>query len=131
MPAINTIKTAERRLGTKTSALLRSPHITAPRRRATTFIQTRNVAAVPGKGPNNMGGPGGQEHFPESAALRRRYAMTTMYGVLAACSILVAARVARFQSAADANAGYVLVHDSTKGELDDVKYVKASELPKS
>jgi hypothetical protein len=55
--------------------------------------------------------------------------MTTMYGVLAACSVLVAARVAKLTS--DPNAGYVLVHDSSKGELDDVKYIKASDLRKS
>ncbi|KAL2133661.1 hypothetical protein VTI74DRAFT_1939 [Chaetomium olivicolor] len=81
-----------------------------------------------------MGGPGGQEHYPESGALRsrassRRYAMTTMYGVLAACSIMVAAKVARINT--DPSAGYVLVHDSSKGELDDVKYIKAKDLPKS
>jgi hypothetical protein len=55
--------------------------------------------------------------------------MTTMYGVLAASSILVAAKVAR--ATRDPNATYVLVHDSSKGELDDVKYIKTSELPKA
>ncbi|KAH6842178.1 hypothetical protein B0I37DRAFT_381324 [Chaetomium sp. MPI-CAGE-AT-0009] len=92
-----------------------------------TFSQVRNISSVPGKGPEDMGGPGGQEHFPESTGLRRRYAITTMYGVLAACLALVAARLARVNS----NAGYVLVHDSSKGELDDVKYLKVSDLPKS
>jgi hypothetical protein len=57
----------------------------------------------------------------------RRYTITTMYGVLAACFVLVAARVARLNS----KTGYVLVHDSSKGELDDVKYIKVSDLPKS
>jgi hypothetical protein len=33
------------------------------------FLQTRNIT-VP-KSPDDMGGPGGQEHFPESNALRR------------------------------------------------------------
>jgi len=92
-------------------------------------IQTRSVAAVPGKNPDNMGGPGGQEHFPESAALRRMYTITTMLGVIAACSVLVAAKVARINT--DPNTKYVLVHDSSKGELDDVKFIKASDLPKS
>jgi hypothetical protein len=55
--------------------------------------------------------------------------MNTMIGVLAACTIMVAAKVARINS--DPNAGYVLVHDSTKGELDDVKFLKRSDLPKS
>ncbi|SPQ20714.1 f3decbc3-5019-46e8-b3ad-4407bd8b343f [Thermothielavioides terrestris] len=91
--------------------------------------QTRNVAAVPGKDPNNMGGPGGQEHLPESNALRRRYAMTTICGIIAASSILLAARMARRST--DPNAGYVLVHDNSKGELDDVKYIKTTDLPKS
>jgi hypothetical protein len=50
-----------------------------------------------------------------------------MYGVLAASFALVVARAAGLNS----NAGYVLVHDSSKGELDDVKYIKASDLPKS
>jgi len=76
-----------------------------------------------------MGGPGGQEHFPESTALRRRYAMNTMYGVLAACSILIATKVAKLNP--EPNANYVLVHDSSKGELDDVKYIKVTEMPKS
>jgi hypothetical protein len=55
--------------------------------------------------------------------------MTTMYGVLAASSILVAAKVAK--ATKDPNANYVLVHDASKGELDDVKYIKASDLPKT
>jgi hypothetical protein len=67
--------------------------------------------------------------YAEVLSMVRRYAMNTMIGVLAACSIMVAAKVARTNS--DPNAGYVLVHDSTKGELDDVKFLKASDLPKS
>lgn len=55
--------------------------------------------------------------------------MTTMYGVMAVCSILIAAKFAK--STKDPNAKYVLVHDSSKGELDDVKYIKAADLPKS
>ncbi len=55
--------------------------------------------------------------------------MTTMYGVLAACSILIAAKVAKLNT--EPKASYVLVHDSSKGELDDVKYIKVSDLPKS
>ncbi|KAH6617657.1 hypothetical protein F5144DRAFT_587045 [Chaetomium tenue] len=92
-----------------------------------TIPQVYNISSLPGKNPDDMGGPGGQEHYPESAPLRRRYTITTMYGVFAACLALVAVRAARLNS----NAGYVLVHDSSKGELDDVKYVKVSDLPKS
>ena len=55
--------------------------------------------------------------------------MTTMYGVLAACSILIATKVAKLNP--DPKANYVLVHDSSKGELDDVKYIKVTEMPKS
>ncbi len=55
--------------------------------------------------------------------------MTTMCGVLAASSLLMASKVAKLN--ADPNASYVLVHDSSKGELDDVKYIKTSEMPKS
>lgn len=64
-----------------------------------------------------------------TAELVRRYAMKTMYGVMAACSILFAAKFAK--ATKDPNANYVLVHDSSKGELDDVKYIKAADLPKS
>jgi hypothetical protein len=52
-----------------------------------------------------------------------------MYGIMAVCSILFAAKIARFTK--DPKANYVLVHDSSKGELDDVKYIKAADLPKS
>ncbi|KAL2149094.1 hypothetical protein VTH82DRAFT_1780 [Thermothelomyces myriococcoides] len=75
-----------------------------------------------------MGGPDGQEHFPASAALRRKFTMTTMYGVLAACAILAGTRMIRRY--ANPTSGYVLVHDSSKGELDDVKFIKESELPR-
>ncbi|AEO59478.1 hypothetical protein MYCTH_94523 [Thermothelomyces thermophilus ATCC 42464] len=90
----------------------------------------RNWSSFPGKNKNkdDMGGPGGQEHFPESTALRRKFRMTTMYGVLAACVILAGTRMVRRY--ANPTAGYVLVHDSSKGELDDVKYIKESELPR-
>lgn len=53
--------------------------------------------------------------------------MTTMIGVLAASSILMAGKMARLSK--DPSASYVLVHDSSKGELDDVKYIKKSDLP--
>ncbi|KAK3896902.1 hypothetical protein C8A05DRAFT_48262 [Staphylotrichum tortipilum] len=121
MFAITKSRAAQRQLGvlytgTRTATVL----ATCPR---------RGVASVPVKDRDNMGGPGGQEHFPESSGLRRRYAMTTMCGVLAACSMLLGTRMAKMS--ADPNAHYVLVHDSSKGELDDVKYIKESELPKA
>ncbi|KAL2173008.1 uncharacterized protein P884DRAFT_213231 [Thermothelomyces heterothallicus CBS 202.75] len=92
------------------------------------FTQARNWSSFSGKNKDDMGGPGGQEHFPESTALRRRFRITTMYGVLAACVILAGTRIVRRY--ANPTAGYVLVHDSSKGELDDVKYIKESELPR-
>ncbi|KAG7286858.1 hypothetical protein NEMBOFW57_009176 [Staphylotrichum longicolle] len=127
---LTSTRIAQRRLlaATKTAGLSAQyrARTTIPR---ATSIQTRSVVDVPSKDPDNMGGPGGQEHYPESAGLRRRYAMNTMYGVMAVCSILLAAKFAR--TTKDPNANYVLVHDSSKGELDDVKYVKAADLPKS
>ncbi|AEO64798.1 uncharacterized protein THITE_2111148 [Thermothielavioides terrestris NRRL 8126] len=120
----------QRGLGALLSGTRSAPNIGASRPSHPVLArQTRNVAAVPGKDPNNMGGPGGQEHLPESNALRRRYAMTTICGIIAASSILLAARMARRNT--DPNAGYVLVHDNSKGELDDVKYIKTTDLPKS
>ncbi|KAL2167474.1 hypothetical protein VTG60DRAFT_1225 [Thermothelomyces hinnuleus] len=92
------------------------------------LTQARNWSSFPGKDKDDMGGPGGQEHFPESTAFRRKFRMNTMYGVLAACVILAGTRMVRRY--ANPTAGYVLVHDSSKGELDDVKYIKESELPR-
>ncbi|KAL2016199.1 hypothetical protein VTK56DRAFT_4088 [Thermocarpiscus australiensis] len=91
--------------------------------------QRRNVAELPGKtNPDNLGGPGGQEIFPASRALRKQFRKNTLYGVLLACTVMAVAKMARWNS--DPNAAYVLVHDSAKGELDDVKYIKAPELAK-
>lgn len=58
----------------------------------------------------------------------RQFMLNTVYGVVGACTIMMVAKLARWNS--DPNATYVLVHDSTKGELDDVKYIKATEVPK-
>jgi hypothetical protein len=55
--------------------------------------------------------------------------MTTICRVLAASSMMLGTRIAKMS--ADPNANYVLVHNSTKGELDDVKFIKQSELPKA
>ncbi|KAL1838134.1 hypothetical protein VTJ49DRAFT_3013 [Mycothermus thermophilus] len=91
-------------------------------------IQSRKVSTVTTNDANDMGGPGGQEHYPESNALRRKFKMNTFFGVAAACSVMAAAKMARLSR--DPNAEYVLVHDASKGELDDVKYIKTTELPK-
>ncbi|KAL2115296.1 hypothetical protein VTJ04DRAFT_9551 [Mycothermus thermophilus] len=77
--------------------------------------------------PDDIGLAGGPDHFGEEA-LRRKYIWNTVIGTMAACSVLVGAKLARMR---DPNAQYVLVHDASKGELDDVKYIKASELPKT
>lgn len=58
----------------------------------------------------------------------RQFAVNTMYGVLAACSVMMVAKVARWNT--DPGANYVLVRDSSKGELDNVKYIREEELPK-
>lgn len=55
--------------------------------------------------------------------------MNTVYGVLAACSAMVAVKMARWNARAP-KAEYVLIHDSSKGELDDVRFVRASDLAK-
>jgi hypothetical protein len=121
-------------------------------------IQQKRNASFSGKpDPEDMGGPAGQESFPASSGKRRyvelvscprwhgslwgfgdaddvcgmnsrRIEKITLYGVLGACSIMLIAKLAQRNS--DPNANYVLVHDSTKGELDDVKYIKAPEVPK-
>lgn len=70
---------------------------------------------------NDLGGPGGQELYPASAPLRRRYATTTAVGVMAACVAMAMAKLMQVTSRPDTV--YVLVHDDTKGELDDVRRV--------
>ncbi|KAK4120125.1 hypothetical protein N657DRAFT_169170 [Parathielavia appendiculata] len=101
------------------------------------FIQARHVVNAPNKDKphvlaakqhDDMGGPAGQETLIDSKPLRRRYAMITGLCVLAAGSAMLYAKSSR--SSSDAKAGYVLVHDSSKGELDDVKYIKSSDLPR-
>jgi hypothetical protein len=68
---------AGRRLGAVLAANRMSVY-SAPRWRPLarpSFVQTRNIA-VP-RNPDNMGGPGGQEHLPESNALRRYLPIAT------------------------------------------------------
>lgn len=68
---LTSTRIAQRRLfaATKTAGLSAQYLARAGPRAA--FVQTRNVVDLPSKDPDNMGGPGGQEHYPESAALRR------------------------------------------------------------
>ncbi|KAK4233301.1 hypothetical protein C8A03DRAFT_38996 [Achaetomium macrosporum] len=117
----------QRRLGASLAAATRTA--TVPRR-SPLVQQIRGVAAVPGKDPDNMGGPGGQEHLPESNSLRRRYTMVTAAGVLAACGVMLYMKMGNKNPDAKTTQ-YVLVHDNSKGELDDVKRIKVTELPKS
>lgn len=70
---------------------------------------------------NDLGGPGGQELYPASSPLRRRYATTTAVGVVAACVAMAMAKLMQVTTRPDTV--YVLVHDDTKGELDDVRRV--------
>lgn len=53
--------------------------------------------------------------------LGRRYASITVAGVMLSCAIMYIAK--RMQWAHDPNVKYVLVHDSSKGELGDVMRV--------
>lgn len=75
-PTMLTVKAqvVQRRLGGVLTAFRTSTCIASCRRPLAlpSYVQTRKVAAVPGKpNPDNMGGPGGQEHYPESNPLRR------------------------------------------------------------
>lgn len=51
----------------------------------------------------------------------RRYASITAAGVFVSCAVMYLAK--RKQWSADPNVVNVLVHDNSKGELDDVKFV--------
>jgi hypothetical protein len=58
--------------------------------------------------------------------------MVTAAGVLAACGVMLYMKMGKKDVDAIAKkTQYVLVHDNTKGELDDVKRIKVTELPKS
>ncbi|KAK3991424.1 hypothetical protein QBC44DRAFT_379671 [Cladorrhinum sp. PSN332] len=86
---------------------------------------SRNAAAwKPGHdgNANDMGGPGGQELYPASMGLRRKFEYETLAGVLLALSVMGIAKFAQMNY--DKDAEYLLVHDNSKGELDDVKYIK-------
>ncbi|KAK4096970.1 hypothetical protein N658DRAFT_457853 [Parathielavia hyrcaniae] len=133
-PLTQTNKVAQRRLLT----LLHAPTSAGSRRHGPAFIQIRNVVNAPNKDKpdvlsakkhDDMGGPAGQETIIDSKPLRMRYAMITTLCVLAAGSVMAYAKGSRASSGP--KAGYMLVHDSSKGELDDVKYIKSSDLPKS
>ncbi|KAK4642757.1 hypothetical protein QC761_400420 [Podospora bellae-mahoneyi] len=75
---------------------------------------------------NDMGGPGGQESFPASMPYRRRIEYETFYGVLLAIALMCIAKLV--QQNYDPKMNYVLVHDNTKGELDDVKYIPMPKM---
>ncbi|KAH6613531.1 hypothetical protein B0J18DRAFT_58509 [Chaetomium sp. MPI-SDFR-AT-0129] len=81
------------------------------------------------KESNDLGGPGGQESFPTSLPIRKKYARRTMYGVLGSAALLGAIGFGRRNLRSKEE--YVLIHDNSKGELDDVRYIKASDLPKA
>ncbi|KAK4222794.1 hypothetical protein QBC38DRAFT_447957 [Podospora fimiseda] len=89
-------------------------------------LEPRHEAAgwMPGHdgNANDMGGPGGQELYPASKGLRKKFEYETLAGVMLALSIMGIAKFA--QTNYDKDAEYLLVHDNTRGELDDVKYIK-------
>ncbi|KAK3316831.1 hypothetical protein B0H66DRAFT_626368 [Apodospora peruviana] len=70
---------------------------------------------------NDLGGPGGQELYPYSSRLHRRYRTETVVGIMASLAAMFIAK--RTQWVRDPNIVNVLVHDSSKGELDDVKMI--------
>ncbi|KAK4205560.1 hypothetical protein QBC40DRAFT_336189 [Triangularia verruculosa] len=70
---------------------------------------------------NDMGGPGGQESYPASSPYRRKIEYETFYGVLLAIALMGIAKLVKDNY--DPKMNYVLVHDNTKGELDDVKFM--------
>jgi hypothetical protein len=67
------LTTTKRAIQGRPGGLLHIPKLAARRTQLSrpAFSQIRHGSAVPGKDPDNMGGPGGQETLLDSAALRR------------------------------------------------------------
>ncbi|KAK0732906.1 hypothetical protein B0T26DRAFT_758143 [Lasiosphaeria miniovina] len=81
--------------------------------------QARRVGTVLGRDPkDDMGGPGGQEIYPASWGIQKHYRIVTALGVATACAVMTFAKLLEWNK--DPDSVYVLLHDSTKGELGDV-----------
>ncbi|KAK0615130.1 hypothetical protein B0T17DRAFT_619947 [Bombardia bombarda] len=89
----------------------------------------RNFTKKPRGGPS-MGGPGGQEVYPFSNAVHRKYAAITAGGVLTAGAVMYVAKLAERMNSPGRSRPNILVHDMSKGELDNVKYLRPEELKK-
>ncbi|KAM7192738.1 hypothetical protein V8F33_008199 [Rhypophila sp. PSN 637] len=81
-----------------------------------------------------LGGPGGQEIYPFSKAYHREYALETGIGVLlSGVAMYYLKRFERFRdsiSPRPVGKATILVHDDSKGVLDDVKMVRPEDLGK-
>ncbi|KAK4208749.1 hypothetical protein QBC37DRAFT_65749 [Rhypophila decipiens] len=81
-----------------------------------------------------LGGPGGQEIYPYSKAYHREYALETGIGVLlSGVALYYLKRFERFRdsiSPRPVGKATILVHDDSKGVLDDVKMVRPEDLGK-
>ncbi|KAM7223116.1 hypothetical protein V8F06_001672 [Rhypophila decipiens] len=81
-----------------------------------------------------LGGPGGQEIYPYSKAYHREYALETGIGVfLSGVALYYLKRFERFKdsiSPRPVGKATILVHDDSKGVLDDVKMVRPEDLGK-
>ncbi|KAK5654750.1 hypothetical protein OQA88_7075 [Cercophora sp. LCS_1] len=117
-------------LSSRFAARLYAPLLATTRTTVRPPRLTRSMGRVPGGAEENnlnenpaddLGGPGGQELYPISRTLHKRYASITAAGVMLSGAIMYIAK--RLQWTTDPNVKYVLVHDSSKGELDDVMRV--------
>ncbi|KAK0669850.1 hypothetical protein QBC41DRAFT_364458 [Cercophora samala] len=106
--------------------LVRQPPAPSPFQRRTVVSFQPNHDYPGHDQANDMGGPGGQESFPASMPYRRRIEYETFYGVLLAIALMCIAKLV--QQNYDPKMNYVLVHDNTKGELDDVKYIPMPKM---
>ncbi|KAK3317146.1 hypothetical protein B0T19DRAFT_489074 [Cercophora scortea] len=95
--------------------------------------QVRSIGRLPGgKGSPNVSGPGGQEVYPYSSQVHRRYATITAAGVLTAGAVMYNAKKGETGNmAGHEEVAKVLVYDPTKGELDNVKLLKPEDVKRA
>ncbi|KAK0616177.1 hypothetical protein B0T14DRAFT_588033 [Immersiella caudata] len=72
---------------------------------------------------NDLGGPGGQELYPASMAIQKKYASITAAGVMVSGAVMYLAQKMTWGPGYDADVRHVLVRDMSKGEIDDVKMI--------
>ncbi|KAK1753874.1 hypothetical protein QBC47DRAFT_361874 [Echria macrotheca] len=101
----------------------------SPQRRALGRLPQGMEANNPLEDPReDLGGPGGQELYPVSMALHKRFASITAAWVVAACGVMYLAKRIEW-APRDPDVVHVLIHDNTKGELDDVKRIPVRVRP--